>query len=90
MVWSGGRHPPPRESEREMAKVTYEESQKLLRAPFRSGTAAKGYSGLTVGQSIRFRTYPNDPGYAEIAANGLLFTESWDAIEGFTRDGIEL
>lgn len=71
--------------------VTYEESQRLLRAPYLTGKVAKPYSGLKVGQEVQYRTYPNDPGYCEIltSRNGvpLLFTEVWDTIEGFDQDG---
>ena len=45
---------------------TVEETRAMLRAPFRTGTAAKGYSGLEIGQEILFRPYPNDPSYVEI------------------------
>lgn len=74
-----------------MTKVTYEESQQLLRAPFKDGVAARGLSGLQVGQSIQYRTYPNDPDYCEVLTyingNKVLFTEVWDVVAGLDREG---
>ena len=75
-----------------MTKVTYEETQRLLRAPYESGPVATKYGirafgvDLAEGDPIEFRTFCNDPAYAELRVRDEsgavvgVYTETWDRI----------
>ena len=76
---------------------TYEQSQELLRSPFVEGRAGERIYAfgeeVKPGEGIRYRTYCNDPTYAEIKIRRLdgsvagIFTESWDRVMGRDRTG---
>lgn len=79
---------------------TYEQSQELLRAPFRAGLAGQRIYAfgeeVKPGEAIEFRTYCNDPTYAEIKIFDLagdvagVFTESWDRVMGKDQLGRDI
>ncbi len=77
---------------------TVEQTRELLRAPYETGTAGDyGLSGFGVtvdkGDPVEYRTYCNDPTYAEIRLRDEtgtvvgIFTESWDRIAERDRTG---
>ncbi len=76
---------------------TYEQSQTLLRIPFKTGRAGRRIYAFGVevkeGEAIEYRTYPNDPSYAEIKIFALdgtpagIFTETWDRVMGKDQQG---
>lgn len=71
---------------------TYEQTEELLRTPFKEGRAGQRIYAfgeeVKPGERIEYRTYCNDPTYAEIKIFDLdgttvgIFTETWDRVMG--------
>ncbi len=83
-----------------MTDVTYEETEKLLRAPWTEGKLSRdfhyGETNHPKGEYILWKVYHNDPAYASIRLMTedlepiVEFTEEYNLVEGLDRQGKEL